>query len=196
MNSPPSSVVRPSARRSFAVNMRPPVRLAPSKMVAVRPGLLQLVGRVQAGDAGADDGDARRLRTRLGPAGVVDEGGGASTRLQPATSAAASAVAESRRKRRRVYAISMSSSRRRIARPFARCDGCDSKCATQGIKEWGSRHSHLIYVLSRARSSLTRASTTPRSISRYGSGKHLARRALLNGDENLQFPLELRSLPE
>ena len=59
MNSPPSSVVRPSPSRLVAVNMRPPVRSAPSKIVARQPGLLQLVGGVEAGHAAADDGDAR-----------------------------------------------------------------------------------------------------------------------------------------
>ena len=47
------------------------------------------------------------------------------------------------------------------------------------------------HVFSRARSSLTRASTRPAVHLAIRLGQHLARRALLDGDENLQLPLEL-----
>ena len=110
MNSPPSSVVIPSASRFDAVNIRPPVRSAASKIVARRPAFCSLYAAFNP----AMPPPTMAMRVSRAPEGAA--AGGVSAvdgvpRPQPAlTRRPPAASIELRTKRRRLSAISISSS--------------------------------------------------------------------------------------
>ena len=107
--------------------------------------LLELVGGVQSGHAGADDGDARRSCAPVGSARSRRRaGGGASDRAQPAAIAAAAVAADAPQEPPPRHAPSRPARRAAAAAgPLARGHGRDAKRAAQGVKERATRHRYL-----------------------------------------------------
>ncbi len=196
MNSPPSSVVRPSAEQ---VRGREHAAAGAARAFEDRrrqTGLLQLVGGVEPGHAAADDGDARRAGIRLGRTACAVAGGGGSG---------------SRAARRRARPRSRPPSRGGTGGACTPCSMSSSTADAPAVRgrRWppletrgaGNRTvgfvtRHLRVTRRRSASSSSGAQLVDTRQHRAAVHlairlrQHLARGALLDGDENLQLALE------